>query len=76
MQIPAICTRAGILGEANVSRFQSIFTKTLRSLVLETAVRELKGAGPVLVRQLAGSTVGGGNASKDKNKGGWQGWEA
>jgi len=41
VQIPAICARAGILGEANVSRFQSVFTKMLRSPVLETAVREL-----------------------------------
>jgi len=41
VQIPAICTQAGILGEANVSRFQSIFGKMLHSPVLETAVREL-----------------------------------
>ena len=43
MQIPAVCGRAGVSGEAEVARFEAILTKMLRSSVLEAAVRVLEG---------------------------------
>ena len=43
VQIPVVCGRAGVSGEEEVARFETILSKMLRSSVLEAAVRVLEG---------------------------------